>query len=164
MILPELTPISSNQHVQKANQNFTITIVDSSVNVSLKTLIEHQAATSLNTDELTNTFCEQLKNLTSILEHKVNVEQTSRGSNSTSSQGSLYWLRPDIKRLEKGITMKFLSRKNLMIQMIMIRPLIKALGSTPVTAVCSHQKQQHTQMWVDEEEIVYKIVHQMRRK
>ena len=74
MILPELTPISSNQHVQKANQNSTITIVDSSVNVSLKTLIEHQAATSLNTDELTNTFCEQLKNLTSILEHKVNVE------------------------------------------------------------------------------------------
>ena len=146
MILPELTPISSNQHVQKANQNSIITIVDSSVNVNLKTLIEHKAATSSNTDELTNTFCEQLKNLNSILEHKVNVEQTSSGSNSTSSQGSLHWLRPDIKRLEKGITMKFLSRKNLMIQMIMIRPLIKALGSTPITAARSHQKQQHIQM------------------
>ena len=42
--LPELTPISSNQHVKKAIQNSAITTVDSSVNVSSKTLIEQQAA------------------------------------------------------------------------------------------------------------------------
>ena len=70
--LPELTPISLNQHVKKTIQNSAITTVDSSVNVSLKTLIEHQAAMS--------------SNLTSILTHNVNVEQTSRGSSSTSSQ------------------------------------------------------------------------------
>ena len=76
--LPELTPISSNQHVNKAIQNSTITIVESSVNVSLKTLIEQQAAMSSNIDKLVNTFCDQLTNLTAILKHHVNVEQTSR--------------------------------------------------------------------------------------
>ena len=40
---------------------------------------------SSNIDKLTNTFCEQLKNLTSILKHNVNVEQTSKDSSSTSS-------------------------------------------------------------------------------
>ena len=33
--LPELTPISSNQHVKKVVQNSAITTVDSCVNVSL---------------------------------------------------------------------------------------------------------------------------------
>ena len=56
--LPELTLISSNQHVKKAIQNSTITTVDSSVNVSLKTLIEQQAAMSSNIDKLTDTFCD----------------------------------------------------------------------------------------------------------
>ena len=84
--LPELTPISSNQHVKKAIQNSSITTVDSSVNISLKALIEQQAAMSSNIDKLTNTFCNQLTNLTSILTHNVNVEETSRGSSSTSSQ------------------------------------------------------------------------------
>ena len=37
--LSELTPISSNQHVKKAIQNSAVTTVDSSVNVSLKTLM-----------------------------------------------------------------------------------------------------------------------------
>ena len=37
--LSELTPISSNQHVKKAVQNSAVTTVDSSVNVSLKTLM-----------------------------------------------------------------------------------------------------------------------------
>ena len=73
--LPELTPISSNQHVKKSIQNSTITTVDSSVNVRLKTLIEQQAAMSSNIDELTNTFCNQLTNLISILMHNVNFEQ-----------------------------------------------------------------------------------------
>ena len=59
--LLELTPISSNQHVKKAIQNSAITTVDSSVNVSSKTLIEQQAAMSSNIDKLTNTFCNQLK-------------------------------------------------------------------------------------------------------
>ena len=63
--LPELTPISSNQHVKKAIQNSAITTVDSSVTVSLKRLTEQQAAMSLNIDTLTNTFCDQLTNLTS---------------------------------------------------------------------------------------------------
>ena len=63
--LPELTPISSNQHVKKAIQNSAITTVDSSVTVSLKRLTEQQAAMSLNIDKLTNTFCDQLTNLTS---------------------------------------------------------------------------------------------------
>ena len=76
--LPELTPIISNQHVKKVDQNSAITIVDSSVNVSLKT----QAAMSLNIDKLTNTFSDQLTNLTFILKDNVNVEQTSRGSSS----------------------------------------------------------------------------------
>ena len=65
--LPKLTPISSNQHVKKAIQICAITTVDSSVNVSLKTLIEQQAAKSSNIDKLTNTLCDQLTNLTSIL-------------------------------------------------------------------------------------------------
>ena len=76
--LPELTPISSNQHVTKAIQNFTITTVDNSVNASLKTLIEQQVAMSLNINKLTNTFYDQLKNLTSILKDNINVEQTSK--------------------------------------------------------------------------------------
>ena len=63
--LPELTPISSNQHVKKAIQNSAISTVDSSVTVSLKRLTEQQAAMSLNIDKLTNTFCDQLTNLTS---------------------------------------------------------------------------------------------------
>ena len=84
--LPGLTPISSNQHVKKAIQNSTITTVDSSVNVRLKTIIEQQAAMSSNIDKLTNTFHDQLKHLTAILKHNVNVEQTSKGSSSTSSQ------------------------------------------------------------------------------
>ena len=80
--LPELTPIISNQHVKKVDQNYAITIVDNSVNVSLKTPTEHQAAMSLNIDKLTNTFSDQLTNLTFILKDNVNVEQTSRGSSS----------------------------------------------------------------------------------
>ena len=63
--LPELTPISSNQHVKKAIQNSAISTVDSSVTVSLKRLTEQQAAMSLNIDKLTNSFCDQLTNLTS---------------------------------------------------------------------------------------------------
>ena len=63
--LPELTPISSNQHVKKTIQNSAITTVDSSVTVSLKRLTEQQAAMSLNIVKLTNTFCDQLTNLTS---------------------------------------------------------------------------------------------------
>ena len=63
--LPELTPVSSNQHVKKAIQNSAISTVDSSVTVSLKRLTEQQAAMSLNIDKLTNTFCDQLTNLTS---------------------------------------------------------------------------------------------------
>ena len=84
--LPELTPISSNQHVQKGIQNSTITTVHSSVNVSLKTLIEQQVALSSIVDKFINTFCEQLKNLTFILKYNVNFGQTSRGSSSTSFQ------------------------------------------------------------------------------
>ena len=38
--LIELTPISSNQRVQKAIEKSIITTVDSSVDVSLKTLIK----------------------------------------------------------------------------------------------------------------------------
>ena len=44
--LPELNPINSNQHVKKAIQNSVITKADTSVNVSLKTFIEQQAAMS----------------------------------------------------------------------------------------------------------------------
>ena len=84
--LAELTPISSNQHVKKAIQNFAITTVDSSVSVSLKTLTEQQATMSSNIDKLINTSCNQQSNLTSILTHNVNVEQTSRSISSTSSQ------------------------------------------------------------------------------
>ena len=94
--LPELTPISLNQHVKKVVQNSSITTVDSSVNVSLKALIEQQAAMSSNNDKLTNTFCDHLINLTSILKDNVNAEQTSRGNSLTfSPRTSLYWLRPD---------------------------------------------------------------------
>ena len=84
--LPEFTSVSSNQPVTKFIQNSAITTVDSSVNVSLKTLIEQQVAISSNIDKLANTFCDELTNLTSILKHNVNVEQASRGNNSTSSQ------------------------------------------------------------------------------
>ena len=78
--LPEFTPTSSNQCVQKTIQNSTITTVDGSVNVSQKTLIQQQAAMSSNTDKFRSTFCDQLKNLTYILQHNVNVEQISKGS------------------------------------------------------------------------------------
>ena len=84
--LSELTPISSNQHVKKAIQNSAIPTVDSSVTVSSKTIIEEQAAMFSNIDKLTNTFCNQLTNLTSVLTHNVTVKQTSRGSSSTSFQ------------------------------------------------------------------------------
>ena len=84
--LPELTPISSNQHVKKIVQDSAITTVDSSGNVSLKTLTEQQVAMFLNIYKLANTFCDQLTNLTAILKHNINVEQTSRGYSSTSSQ------------------------------------------------------------------------------
>ena len=52
--LIELTPISSNQRVQKAIEKSIITTVDSSVDVSLKTLIKQQAAMSSNIDKFTN--------------------------------------------------------------------------------------------------------------
>ena len=54
----------------------------------------------------------------------------------------------DIKKLEKGVTMKFLPQKILMIQMIMIRPLLKALGPNSITAVCSHQHHQPIEMMI----------------
>ena len=50
------------------------------------TLLEQPAALSSNIDMFTNTLCDQLKNLTSILKHNINVEETSTGSSSTSSQ------------------------------------------------------------------------------
>ena len=84
--LPELTPMSSDQHARKAIQHSIITIVDSYVNVSLKTLIEQQATMSSNNYKLTNICCNQMTNLTSILNHNVNVKQISRDSNSKSSQ------------------------------------------------------------------------------
>ena len=84
--LPELTPIRPNQHVKKNIQISTMTAVDDCVNVTLETLWEQQTAISLNTDNLTNTFYDQLKNLTSILNDNANVEQTSRGSILTSSE------------------------------------------------------------------------------
>ena len=62
--LLELTPINSNYNVQKTILNSTITTVDGSVNVILKTLIQQQAAMSSNIDKFRNTFCVQLKNLT----------------------------------------------------------------------------------------------------
>ena len=52
--LIELTPISSNQRVQKAIEKSIITTVDSSVDVSLKTLIKQQAAMPSNIDKFTN--------------------------------------------------------------------------------------------------------------
>ena len=39
-----------------------------------------------NIDKFTNTFCDQVTNSIPILKHNVNVEQTSRGSSSTSYQ------------------------------------------------------------------------------
>ena len=84
--LPEYTLINSNQHVKKAIQNSAITTVDSSINVSLKTLIEQQAAMSSNIDKFRNTFCNQLNLSTSILTHNVNFEQTSSDNSSTYSQ------------------------------------------------------------------------------
>ena len=72
--------------LKKTIQISTITAVDSCVNVSLETLIEQQTAISLNIDNLTITFYDQLKNLTSIINDNVNAEQTSRGSILTSSE------------------------------------------------------------------------------
>ena len=94
--LPEFAPINSNQRVQKTIQNSSIASVDSSVNVNLKTIILQHVAISSIIDKFTNTFCDQLKNLTSILKHNVNVAQTSRHSSSTSSQKQFLALRPGI--------------------------------------------------------------------
>ena len=71
--LLKLTSISWNQPAQKAIQNSTITTVDISVNVSLKTLTDKEAAMSSNIDKY-NTFCDQPKNLSSILKLIVNIE------------------------------------------------------------------------------------------
>ena len=147
-ILLQLAQIISSKRVKKAIQNSAITTVDSSVNVSFKTLIEQQAAISSNIDKLTNTFCNQLTNLTSILTHNVNVEETSRGSSSTSSQEKSLVVKNRHKETRKSITMKFLPQKILMIQMVMIRPLIKALRSSPITVVCS-QQHQHIEMMIN---------------
>ena len=148
--LPEFAPISSNQRVQKTIQNSSIASVDSSVNVNLKTIILQHAAISSIIDKFTNTFCDQLKNLTSILKHNVNVAQTSRHSSSTSSQKQFLAVktRHNIKRLEKVITKKFLPRMILMIPMIMMYQLINALGLTPISAVCSNQQHQHKEMMI----------------
>ena len=78
--LHELTIINLNQGVQITIQNSTITTID----ISLKKLIEQEVDLSSNIDKLT--FCDQLKNLTTTIKHNVNVEQTSRGSSSTTSQ------------------------------------------------------------------------------
>ena len=42
----------------------------------------------------------------------------------------------------------FLPRKILMIQTMMIHPLIKAPGSAPIIAECSHQQHKHTEMMI----------------
>ena len=74
--------------VLEAIQSSAIT-VDSSVNVSLKTLIEQQATMPSNIDKLTNTFCDQLTHLTSILKHNVTVEQTQEVAVRPSPRNSL---------------------------------------------------------------------------
>ena len=63
-ILHEITPINSNQLAQKSIQNSAVTTVDSLVNVCVMTLIEQQAAMSLNINKLTSAFCEKLENFT----------------------------------------------------------------------------------------------------
>ena len=87
--LPELTPISSNQHAKKAIQNSAITTVDSSVNVSLKTLIEQQAAMSSNIDKLTYISCYQLRNLTPFLRIMLMLNRTQEVAVQSPPSNSL---------------------------------------------------------------------------
>ena len=126
--LLEVTPISSNQYVQKSIQNSTIATVDSSVNVSLKTLVEQQAAISSNIDYFMSTFCDQLKNLTSILKHNVNVEKTSRGSSSTSTQEQFLLIIFRHKETRKRHHHEVSCSKNSNDSDDKICPLIKVVG------------------------------------
>ena len=57
---------------------------------------------SSNIDKFRNTFCDQLKNLTYILKHNVNVEQTSRGSSSTASKEQSLVVRTRHKETRKS--------------------------------------------------------------
>ena len=128
--LSELTPISSNHRVQKTIQNSTITTVDSSSSISLKTFIEQQVAMFSSIDKFTDTLCDQLKNLTFIVKYNVNVEQTSRGSSSTTSQERSLVVKNRHKETRKQHHDEVSFLKILLIQMIMIRPIIKALELT----------------------------------
>ena len=139
--LPELPPVSSNQHVKKAIQNSAITTVNSSVNVSLKTVIEQQAAMYSNIDKLPNTFCDQLTNLTSILKFNVNVEQTSRGSSSTSSQEQSLVVKTRHKETRNRHHHEVSSSED------SDGSDGKTLRSTPITAACS-QQHQHIEMMI----------------
>ena len=56
---------------------------------------------SSNIDKFTNTFGDQLTNLTSILKHNFNVEQTSTGSSSTSSQEQYLVVKTKYKEIRK---------------------------------------------------------------
>ena len=142
--LPKLTPVSSNQHVKKAIQNSAITTVNSSVNVSLKTLIEQQAAMYLNIDKLPNTFCDQLTNLTSILKFNVNVEQISRGSSSTSSQEQSLVVKTRHKETRNRHHHEVSSSED---SDGSDGSDGKTLRSTPITAACS-QQHQHIEMMI----------------
>ena len=142
--LLEFTPIISNQHVKKAIQNSAIVTVDTFINASLKTLIKQQAAMYSNTDKLTNTFCNQLTNFTSILTHNVNVEQTLRGSSSTSSQEQSLVVKTRHKETRNRHHHEVSSSED---SDGSDGSDGKTLRSTPITAACS-QQHQHIEMMI----------------
>ena len=146
--LPELIPISSNQHVKNAIQNSTIITVDSSANVGLKAFIKQKATISSNIYQLINNACDRLTNLISILKQNVNDEQTSRGRSSNSCHEQSLVVKTRHEETRKINHHEVSSSKYSNVQMIMICPFIKYLGSTPIKAVCSHQQYQHIEMTI----------------
>ena len=138
--LSELTPISSNHRVQKTIQNSTITTVDSSSSISLKTFIEQQVAMFSNIDKFTDTLCDQLKNLTSTVKHNVNVEQTSRGSSSTISQERSLVVKNRHKETRKRHHDEVSFSEDSVDSDDNDTPNHKSLRVNPITAVCSHQQ------------------------
>ena len=94
---------------------------------------------SSNIDKLTNTFCEQLKNLTSILKHNVNVEQTSKDISSTSSHKQSLVVKTKHKETRKRYHHEVSSSED------------SDDNDTPlttITTVCSHQQHQHIEMMI----------------
>ena len=73
--------------------------------------------------------------------HNVNFEQTSSGSRMISPQKQSLVVKTRQKETRKKHHHEVSSSKMLMVQIVIIRPLTKALGLILIIDVCSHLHQ-----------------------